>query len=70
MLRHGQSISLPPGVAHRLTAEPGHGTVVLGEVSRVNDDYTDNVFFDEVSRFPPVEEDAGVLYPLWSELVR
>lgn len=70
VLRYGQSISLPPGVAHRLTAEPGHGTVVLGEVSRVNDDYTDNVFFDEVSRFPPVEEDAGVLYPLWSELVK
>ena len=68
VLRHGQSISLPPGVAHRLTAVPGRGTVVLGEVSRVNDDFTDNVFFDEVSRFPPVEEDAPVLWPLWSEV--
>jgi len=68
LLHHGESVTLPPGQAHRLTAEPGHGTVVLGEVSRVNDDFTDNVFFEPTSRFPPVEEDAPALYPLWSEL--
>jgi D-lyxose ketol-isomerase len=70
VLRHGQSITLPPGQAHRLTAEPGTGPAVLGEVSRVNDDFTDNVFFDPVERFPPVEEDAPAVYPLWSELRR
>jgi D-lyxose ketol-isomerase len=70
VLRHGQSITLPPGQAHRLTAEPGTGPAVLGEVSKVNDDFTDNVFFDPVERFPAIEEDVPALYPLWSELRR
>ena len=68
LLRHGESITLPPGQAHRLTAEPGSGTAVLGEVSRCNDDFTDNVFFEPISRFPAVDEDEAPLYPLWSEL--
>jgi D-lyxose ketol-isomerase len=68
LLRHGQSITLPPGQAHRLTAEPGHGTVVLGEVSRVNDDLTDNFFFEPTARLAPVEEDEPARYSLWSEL--
>lgn len=68
VLQHGQSITLPPGQAHQLTTEPGRGTVVLGEVSRVNDDLTDNVFFEPVARFPAIEEDEPPLHPLWSEL--
>jgi D-lyxose ketol-isomerase len=68
LLRHGQSIMLPPGQAHRLTAEAGSGTTVLGEVSRCNDDLTDNFFFEPISRFPAVAEDEPARYPLWSEL--
>jgi D-lyxose ketol-isomerase len=68
ILHQGESITLPPGQAHRLTPAPGHAMAVLGEVSRVNDDLTDNVFFVPVFRFPPVEEDEPALYPLWSEL--
>jgi D-lyxose ketol-isomerase len=32
--------------------------VLLGGVSRVNDDYVDNRFFDPVGRFPAIEEDV------------
>ena len=68
VLRHGQSVMLPPGQAHRLTAEAGAGTVVLGEVSRVNDDLTDNVFFEPTARFASIDDDEPALRPLWSEL--
>jgi hypothetical protein len=68
VVRHGQSITLPPGQAHRLTAAPGHGTAVLGEVSRTNDDLTDNFFFEPTDRLAAVEEDEPALHPLWSEL--
>jgi D-lyxose ketol-isomerase len=68
VLTHGQSITLPPGQAHRLSAEAGHGTAVLGEVSRVNDDLTDNFFFEPTDRLGRVEEDEPAMHPLWSEL--
>lgn len=67
-LAPGQSITLPPGLAHRFYGAAGGGTVVVGEVSRVNDDNTDNYFLDPVARFSAVEEDAPKLHPLWSEL--
>jgi hypothetical protein len=70
VLRHGESVTLPPGQAHYLTAEPGHGAVLLGEVSRVNDDLTDNFFFEPTSRLPAVEEDEPAQRLLWSELPR
>lgn len=68
VLSGGQSITLPPGQAHRLTAEAGRGTALLGEISRVNDDLTDNFFFEPIDRLAPVEEDEPALYPLWTEL--
>ena len=36
---------------------PGTGPVLLGEVSQVNDDNTDNRFYEPVGRFPAIEED-------------
>ena len=68
VLTRGQSITLSPGQAHRLTAEAGGGTALLGEISRVNDDLTDNFFFEPIDRLAPVEEDEPALYPLWTEL--
>jgi D-lyxose ketol-isomerase len=68
-LHPGESITLHPGTYHRFYARPGHGPVLAGEVSAVNDDLRDNLFLETVGRFPPVEEDAAPLYPLWSELV-
>jgi D-lyxose ketol-isomerase len=40
---------------------------MVGEVSQVNDDNTDNRFFEPVGRFPEVEEDEKPLYLLGNE---
>ncbi|MBN8216868.1 MAG: D-lyxose/D-mannose family sugar isomerase [Spirochaetes bacterium] len=64
-LEPGESITLEPGVYHRFY---GAGRVLVGEVSRVNDDTCDNRFFEEVGRFPVVEEDEAALYPLATEV--
>ncbi len=66
-VRPGQSITLHTGVFHSFWAEKGCGKVLLGEVSRVNDDYTDNNFLSEVGRFPEIEEDVPAKYMLYSE---
>jgi hypothetical protein len=39
-------------------------TVLVGEVSVVNDDYTDNRFLDPIGRFPDIEEDVEPFYLL------
>src|SRR5690606_40618622 len=51
----GESVTLLPGVWHAFWAE--EKDVLIGEVSTVNDDLTDNVFAEPVSRFSKVEED-------------
>ncbi len=61
----GESISLEPRVYHQFWAEKG--TVVVGEVSQVNDDNTDNRFHEHVGRFPAIEEDEMPLHLLCNE---
>ena len=39
----------------------------MGEVSAVNDDATDNRFYDPVGRFPEIEEDESPLHLLASD---
>ena len=68
VLLPGESITLPEGVLHRFYGETGCGTVMVGEVSMVNDDFTDNYFLDAKTRFSEIEEDEPALHPLWSEL--
>ena len=67
-LTPGQSITMTRGLYHSFWGEPGCGTVLVGEVSRVNDDKTDNRFLVDTGRFPPVEEDVPALYPLAVDL--
>ncbi|WP_298850228.1 D-lyxose/D-mannose family sugar isomerase [uncultured Ruegeria sp.] len=55
-LKPGQSVTLMPGVWHAFWAE--HGDCLIGEVSTVNDDRTDNVFEDPIPRFSKIEEDV------------
>ena len=64
-LRAGESISLEPGVYHKFWAE--NATVLVGEVSQVNDDNTDNRFYDPLGRFPAIEEDEPPLHLLCNE---
>jgi D-lyxose ketol-isomerase len=61
----GESVTLLPGVWHAFWAE--EKDVQIGEVSTVNDDLTDNVFAEPVSRFSEVEEDEEPLYLLVSD---
>lgn len=67
MLRPGESITLPPGMYHQFHAAKGSGPVLIGEVSRVNDDEKDNRFLAPVGRFPRIEEDEPPLYYLCNE---
>lgn len=60
-LTPGQSITLYPGLYHKFYGQPGSGKVLVGEVSAVNDDNTDNRFYFEIGRFPEIEEDQAPL---------
>ena len=53
----GESVTLMPGDWHAFWGEGG--TVLIGEVSTVNDDETDNVFREPIGRFATVEEDEA-----------
>lgn len=66
-LKPGESISLYPGLYHKFWAEEGHGPVLLGEVSMINDDNADNRFYDDSPRFTTIEEDEKPAYKLNNE---
>ena len=66
-LTPGESITFTKGIYHRFWGEEGHGTVMVGEVSMCNDDANDNRFYDEIGRFPAIEEDEAPLYYLCNE---
>ena len=66
-LTPGESITLPQYVHHRFWGEEGHGTVLCGEVSTVNDDEIDNVFIPEVPRFSQIIEDEPPVHLLCNE---
>jgi D-lyxose ketol-isomerase len=59
LLKPGESVTLTPYLFHSFYAEPGTGGVMLGEVSAVNDDHYDNIFYEVQQRFPTVEEDEA-----------
>jgi D-lyxose ketol-isomerase len=67
VLTPGESVCLPQRLYHRFWGQKGKGTVLVGEVSRVNDDHVDNHFFDSVGRFPEIEEDVAPLYLLYND---
>jgi len=67
ILTPGESICLEQGIYHRFYGESGKGKVLVGEVSAVNDDNTDNCFSEPVGRFPEIEEDELPLHLLASD---
>jgi len=67
VLHPGESITLQQGLYHRFYGEPGAGKVLVGEVSSVNDDQSDNRFAEEVGRFPEIEEDEEPAFLLVSD---
>jgi len=66
-LRPGESICLEPYVYHTFYGRAGCGTVMVGEVSDVNDDANDNCFLDKLGRFPDIIEDESPLHLLCTE---
>jgi D-lyxose ketol-isomerase len=67
ILTPGESICLEQGMYHRFYGEEGKGTVLVGEVSAVNDDTHDNCFHEPVGRFPEIEEDEKPVHLLVSD---
>src|SRR5215469_6233102 len=56
-LSPGESITIPQYCYHAFWAEDSRALV--GEVSLVNDDTTDNRFYEEIARFSHIEEDEA-----------
>ena len=67
-LAPGESVTLMPGDWHAFWGEGGE--VLIGEVSTVNDDETDNVFRDPIGRFSDVEENVAPERLLVSDYVQ
>ncbi|MEP5761926.1 MAG: D-lyxose/D-mannose family sugar isomerase [Litoreibacter sp.] len=64
-LEPGESVTLHPDTWHAFWGEGGD--VLIGEVSTVNDDRTDNVFEAPIGRFASIEEDEVPLHLLVSD---
>lgn len=64
VLSPGESICLKQRVYHRFYGQRGNGDVLVGEVSAVNDDKTDNRFYEKLGRFPDIDEDEAPLHLL------
>jgi D-lyxose ketol-isomerase len=69
-LQAGESVCLPPKLYHQFWGKKGQGKVLVGEVSKVNDDFTDNYFYEPIGRFPIIEEDVPPLYLLCNDYER
>lgn len=70
VVKKGCSITLAPYIAHVFGPKIGSGDAVIGEVSKVNDDHTDNYFIDPVARFADIDEDEKPYRILCNEYVR
>lgn len=66
-LYNGESITVTRGLYHDFRVKEGTGAVLLGEVSMVNDDFTDNYFNPPVARFPVIDEDDEPVWLLCNE---
>jgi D-lyxose ketol-isomerase len=64
ILTPGESICLEPGVYHRFYGESSGGKVLVGEVSMVNDDNSDNHFYEQIGRFPQIIENEDPVHLL------
>ncbi len=66
-ITRGNSMTIYPGLYHLFTPRKGCGDIIVGEVSSINDDRTDNYFEESRSRFVPIEEDCEIRIPLCNE---
>ena len=66
-LSPGESVTLPRRLYHKFWGKVGCGPTLVGEVSRVCDEYIDNRFLESVGRFASIEEDEEPLYLLFND---
>jgi D-lyxose ketol-isomerase len=64
-LSPGESVTLEPNHWHAFWGEGGD--VLIGEVSNVNDDLTDNIFREPIGRFAQIDEDTAPRHLLVSD---
>lgn len=64
-LAPGESVTLEPDTWHAFWGEGGR--VLIGEVSNVNYDCTDNLFRDPIGRFSEIDEDEPPVHLLVSD---
>jgi D-lyxose ketol-isomerase len=75
-VKAGDTVELSPGESITLTPYSYHefwgaeSRVLVGEVSLVNDDHTDNRFYQPAGRFPAIDEDEPPLYLLVNDYDR
>lgn len=67
-LEPGESITLPQFCYHQFWAEESR--TLVGEVSMVNDDNSDNRFYQPLPRFPAIEEDEAPFHLLCTDYTR
>ncbi len=67
-LSPGESVTLLPGVWHAFWGEGAD--VLIGEVSTVNDDETDNIFREDIPRFTTIAEDVEPNHLLVSDYTK
>ena len=67
-LAPGESVTLRPGDWHAFWGEGGD--VLIGEVSTVNDDETDNIFREPIGRFAEITEDTSPTHLLVSDYAK
>ncbi len=67
ILQPGQSIYLPARVFHRFWAKETSGWILIGEISSVNDDKSDNFYIGVNRRYMEIEEDTEPIYLLCSD---
>ena len=67
-LKPGESITLTPYLYHTFHAE--RKSVMVGEVSMVNDDASDNRFLEDSARFPDMVEDVSPQYLLCTDYAK
>jgi D-lyxose ketol-isomerase len=63
----GESMTIPSHLYHEFWADEGRAAVIAGEVSKVNDDRSDNRFLVPVGRFPEIQEDCPPVHYLCTE---
>ena len=66
-ITRGNSMTIYPGLYHLFKTKEGTGDLIVGEVSSINDDKTDNHFEVERARFNAIDEDEEIRIPLCNE---